>query len=490
MFIVQIAPECAPVVKAGGLGDVVFGLSRELEIRGNDVEIILPKYDNLRSDKIWGMTVTYQDLWVPWYNGSVHCTVFFGFVSGRKCFFIEPHSQDNFFNRNTVYGCHDDVKRFVFFSKAALEFLFVSGKRPDIIHCHDWQTAIVPVLLAEIYRFHGMDRQRVCFTIHNFKHQGVTGSEILSATGLGRPDYYFRYEQMRDNFNPNALNLMKSGIVYSNFVTTVSPHHAHEALHCDQSFGLGHTLHSFRGKFGGILNGVDYDVWNPAIDPFIPAKYDSSSIDKKYISKEALRDRFWLRKDYKPIVAYVGRLDDQKGINLITHAIHYTLRLGGQFVLLGAASNHGIHNHFWHQKRILNDNPDCHIEIGFNEELSHLIYAGADMVIVPSLFEPCGLAQLIALKYGTVPVVRSVGGLADTVFDKDYASTDWEHRNGFVFNNADYQGVESALNRAISLWYSYPDDFRSLIIHGMNCDYSWNNPGQHYLNVYNMIKDK
>ncbi|MFM8330397.1 MAG: glycogen/starch synthase, partial [Candidatus Methylumidiphilus sp.] len=174
MYIVQIAPELAPVAKVGGLADVVFGLSNELEIRGNSVEIILPKYDCLRYDHIWGLCETYKDLWVPWYGGAIHCTVFFGFVHGRKCFFIEPHSQDNFFNRGSVYGFKDDVLRFAFFTRAAMEFLWKSGKHPDIIHCHDWQTALAPVFLYEIYQHMGMTHPRVCFTIHNFKHQGVT----------------------------------------------------------------------------------------------------------------------------------------------------------------------------------------------------------------------------------------------------------------------------------------------------------------------------
>jgi starch synthase len=490
MFIVHLTPECAPVVKAGGLGDVVFGLSRELEIRGNDVEIILPKYDCIRYDKIWGLTVTYQDLWVPWYNGAIHCTVWFGFVNGRKCFFIEPHSNDNFFNRNTVYGCNDDVMRFVFFTKAALEFLLKTGKRPDVLHCHDWQTAIAPVLLSEVYKFQGMDHVRTCFTIHNFKHQGVTGGEILKATGLNRPEHYFRYEQMRDNFNTSAINLMKGGIVYSNFIATVSPRHAWEARFTNQSFGLSHTLDIHQNKFGGVLNGVDYEVWNPEIDKFIPAQYGAKNIHDKYINKEKLRERFWMRKDYKPIVAYVGRLDEQKGLGLISHAIHFCLREGAQFVLLGVGSNNAINNHFWHQKKMLNDNPDCHLEISFNEELSHLIYAGADMIIVPSMFEPCGLAQMIALKYGTVPVVRSIGGLADTVFDKDFGEKEWNERNGLVFHQADNAAIESALKRGIGLWYSYPDDFRELMIHGMNYDYSWNNPGHHYMNIYEHIRNK
>ena len=171
MYIVQVASECAPVAKVGGLADVVYGLSRELEIRGNEVEIILPKYDCLRYDTIWNLHVVFNDLWVPWYGGAIHCTVWFGFVYGRKCFFIEPHSNDNFFNRHTFYGHNDDIMRFAFFSKAALEFMLKSNKRPDIIHCHDWQTALVPVLLSEMYKHHGMPNQRTCFTIHNFKHR-------------------------------------------------------------------------------------------------------------------------------------------------------------------------------------------------------------------------------------------------------------------------------------------------------------------------------
>ena len=265
MYVVMIASESAPVIQVGGLGDVVSGLSRELEMRGNNVEIILPKYDTMRYDRIWGLTVDYHDLWVPWYGGAIHCTVYFGLVNGRRCFFIEPHSRDNFFRRPAAYGYADDVMRFAFFSKAALEFMLKANKRPDVIHCHDWQTGLVPVLLSEIYKFHGMENQRVCFTIHNFRHQGQSGPELLWASGLGRPDYYLHYDRLRDNFNHNQVNLTKAGIVYSNFVTTVSPQHAWEALNTDQNFGLGHTLWIHRGKFGGVLNGVDYDVWNPEI---------------------------------------------------------------------------------------------------------------------------------------------------------------------------------------------------------------------------------
>lgn len=491
MFIVQITPELAPLAKVGGLADVVTGLSRELEMRGNSVEIILPKYDCMRYDHIWGLCKTYDDLWVPWYGGQIHCTVWFGFVHGRKCFFIEPHSQDNFFNRGSIYGFDDDILRYAFFSRAAIEFLWKAGKHPEVIHCHDWQTALVPVFLYEIYQHMGMSHPRVCFTIHNFKHQGVTGDFLLNATGLHRPEYYFHHERLLDNHIPHALNLMKGGVVYSNFVTTVSPRYAGETKDGGQGFGLEPTLHTHHYKYGGIVNGIDYDTWNPEIDPHIPAHYNVDDIDQKYANKRALRDRLLLADNAKPIIAFIGRLDPQKGLDLVRHALFYSLNHAAQFVLLGSSPEHEINNYFWELKRHLNDCQDCHIEVGFDEDLAHLIYAGADMIIVPSLFEPCGLTQLIAMQYGTIPIVRSVGGLADTVFDKDHAHHKPLHeRNGYVFHNYDNAGIESAISRAIACYYEYPDHFRDLMKNALRCDYSWKSAGQHYLNIYDYIRDK
>jgi starch synthase len=489
----MVAPECAPAAKTGGLGDVVFGLSRELEIRGNAVEILLPKYAGLRHADIWDLRPSYENLWVPWYGSAVRCTVFFGHAQGRKCFFIEPHSgenAENFFGRDLFYGYADDAERFAFFSKAALEFLLRSGKRPDVIHCHDWQTGLVPVLLYEQYQ-QVMPFQRVCYTIHNFRHQGVADTRVLWATQLGRPEYFLDAARLGDDTHYQAVNLMKGGVVYSNFVTTVSPAHAGEARYGDGGFGLGRALWVHHGKFGGVLNGVDYEVWNPEIDPLIPARYSCRDIDRKYRNKDALRERFLLRKTWSPVVAYVGRLDEQKGMHLVHHALFYTLAHGGQFVLLGDANHHnGISSHFWQLKGHLNDNPDCHLEIGYREELAHLVYAGADLLVVPSLFEPCGLAPLTAMRYGTVPVVRAVGGMTDTVFDRDYSARPPAERNGYVFHQTDNGAVESALRRALGLWFSHPAEFRQLMANSMRADYSWARPGQDYLNIYHHIRHK
>lgn len=487
MFIVMVAAECAPVAKVGGLADVIFGLSREVELRGHHVEIVLPKYDCMDYGQIWGLCVSYQDRWVPWFDGSVHCTVYFGFVHGRKCFFIEPHGRENFFGRGAFYGFPDEPMRFAFFTKAALEFLFKSGKRPDVIHTHDWQTGLAPVLLFEIYKHYGMQDVRSCHTIHNFRHQGISGQDVLFATGLGRPHYYLTEDRLRDDAQHSAVNFTRAGIVYSNFVTTVSRHHAWEVRHTEFGNGLARTLHVHQNKFGGIVNGLDYHYWNPDIDPLIARNYNASHVEPKYENKRALRERLWLRDAYKPIIAYVGRLDSQKGVHLIRHALFWALGNGCQFVLLGTSPDNAINHQFWQLKHQLNDDPDCHLELRFDEHLAHLVYAGSDFVIVPSLYEPCGLTQLIGLRYGTVPIVRRVGGLADTVFDVAKYNG---QGNGYSFDGADPGSLESALVRAVGCWNHHPGDFRKLVQTGMSQDFSWNRAGQDYVNIYEYIRHK
>jgi len=490
MYVVMVAAECAPAIKSGGLGDMVSGLSRELELRGHAVEIIVPKYASLRHSEVWDLQPSFHDLWVPWYGGAIRCTVWFGYANGRKCFFIEPHSDTNFYGRDRLYGYEDDPERFAFFCKAALEFMFRAGKRPDIIHCHDWQTGLVPVLLYEQYG-QVMPHQRVCYTIHNFRHQGVSDERVLWGTQLGRPEHFLDADRLGDDFRYQGLNPMKGGVIYSNFVTTVSPSHADEALHDDGACGLGRTLKEHRVKFRGVLNGVDYEAWNPETDPYLPAHYAASTVERKWASRRALRDRFWLRRSRRPVVGYVGRLDEQKGMHLVHHALFYTLASGGQFVLIGDAHHHDrINGHFWQLKHYLNDNPDCHLEIGYREDLGHLVYAGADILVAPSMFEPCGLAPLTGMRYGTVPVVRATGGMIDTVFDYDSSGRPPRDRNGFVFHHTDNQGIESALGRALRLWASRPGDFRKLAATCMRADYSWDRPARDYLHIYRWIRHK
>jgi starch synthase len=487
MFITMVSPECAPVAKAGGLGDFVQGLAREVAIRGNAVEIILPKYDCLRFDRVWGMHKIYRDLWVPFHDRAIHCDVEYGEVDGLKCFFIDAHSEHGFFNRGKIYGDADDPERFAFFSRAVMEFLYKSGKRPDVIHCNDWQTGLVPVLLFELYAGLGMERSRVCYSLHNMGHQGWTGPQVLHMNGLdaGR---LITPERLQDPGSPGAVNLMKGGIVYANFVTTVSPRYAWEIQHTDQGMGLQGVLQAHDGKFGGVLNGIDYSTWNPEIDSHIATNYGVDSLPKKAANKVALRRRVGLTDVFKPLIAVVSRLDKQKGVELIRHGIYYALEQGCQFVLLGSAPDPGVDARFRAIKHEMDASPDCHLELGYDEELAHLMYAGSDMILIPSVYEPCGLTQMIAMKYGCVPIARRVGGLADTVFDANYSDRPFEERNGYLFDDLTYDGLESALGRAIGLWHRYPEYFRQLRLNGMRMDNSWNRPGQHYLDIYQHIR--
>jgi starch synthase len=489
MYVVMITPECAPVAKVGGLGDVAQGLSYELSIRGNSVELILPKYDCMRYDRIWGLSPSFQGLMVPFHGELIHCDVWFGFIDGLKCYFIDPHSHHLFFNRGVFYGHRDDVERFAFFCRAALEFLHKAGKNPDIIHCHDWQTGIVPLLLFELYKYQGFTHPRVCYTIHNIGHQGLTSEHTLRQVGID-PGYHMRTDRCQDDYSPYTVNLMKTGIVFSNFITTVSPRYAEEVRTSTLGHGLQPVLNRHSDRFSGVLNGIDYNVWNPEIDRHIPFPYTVENIAGKYSNSQALRDRLLLRQESKPIVSVVGRLDRQKGVELVRHAMFYALSHACQFVLLGSSPDAKINHDFWRLKHQFNDNPDCHLELAYNEELSHLIYAGADMIVIPSIYEPCGLTQMIGMKYGTVPIVRNTGGLADTVFDADHSPRPVDERNGYVFNDYNYEGLESAMSRAIDRWYADPDGFRQLAINAMNTDYSWNLPASEYLAIYERIREK
>jgi starch synthase len=487
LYIVMASAECAPVAKAGGLGDFVQGLARELVRAGHRVEVLLPKYDCLRLEAIVGLEKAYPDLWVPFYGQGFPCDLYQGQVDGIDCWFIDPHSPQDFFNRGVIHGEPDDADRFTFYARALLEFLHQSQRHPDVIHCNDWHTGLIPVLLYETYQALGMNRTRVCYTLHNLGHQGWVGEYILHQLGLDARRL-MTLDRLRDPGNPHTVNPMKGGIVFANAVTTVSPRYAWEIQSTEQGMGLQETLRRHGHKFSGILNGIDYDSWNPLTDKHLPYAYGPESLPDKARNKQALRQRLGLADVAKPLIAVVSRLDAQKGVELIRHAILHGLERGAQTVLLGSAQDPMLDAYFRVLQRETAANPDCHLKLGYDEDLAHLIYAAADIMVIPSVYEPCGLTQMIAMRYGVVPVVRRVGGLADTVFDANHSDKPFAERNGYVFDDQTPEALESALDRALGLWFDYPEYFRQLRLNGMALDNSWARPTRQYLDIYEKIR--
>lgn len=496
MHIIHIASELAPIAKIGGLGDVVLGLSRELSWKGHDVDIIIPKYDCMDSNEIRDMTIEYADL-KSFYNGEWHNnTVWMGWVENLKVYFIDPHHPRHFFHRGCIYGCDDDTERYLYFCRAAMEFIYKKGLRPDVIHTHDWQAAVIPALQADIYKGLGLNKTKTVFTIHNIEYQGKCSPMDLDRIGLKGSNYKVP-GKMLDQNNSGVINLVKGAIVYSDWVTTVSPNYAKEILTPEGGRGLDKILSEHQNKVSGILNGVDYSFWNPEIDRYLPAHYssrempankkDRNTLDKKAYIKKILRDKLMLDEQHRPILGCVARLVPQKGLELIKHALFRTLEKEGQFVLLGSSPIPSINAEFHELNRHFSDHPHVSLILQHQEELAHLIYAGSDMFIVPSLFEPCGLTQLIALKYGSVPIVRKTGGLADTIFDIDYSEAPIEQRNGYAFDHPDHAGVNSALDRAFKCWYENPDKWRKIMVTGMDQDFSWNKPASDYVEIYKQI---
>ncbi|XP_065878884.1 probable starch synthase 4, chloroplastic/amyloplastic isoform X2 [Euphorbia lathyris] len=485
LYVIHIAAEMAPVAKVGGLGDVVAGLGKALQKRGHLVEIILPKYDCMQYDGIGdlrALDVTVES----YFDGKLFKNkIWVGTIEGLPVYFIEPHHPDKFFWRGQFYGEHDDFRRFSFFSRAALELLHQSGKKPDIIHCHDWQTAFVAPLYWDIYAPKGLNTARICFTCHNFEYQGTAPASELVSCGLdvqqlNRPD------RMQDNSSHDKINAIKGAVVFSNIVTTVSPTYAQEVRTAEGGKGLHLTLNFHAKKFIGILNGIDTDAWNPATDTFLNVQYNANDLQGKAENKLAIRKHFGLSTAdaRKPLVGCITRLVPQKGVHLIRHAIYRTLELGGQFLLLGSSpvahiqrEFEGIANHFQNHEHI-------RLILKYDESLSRSIYAASDMFIIPSIFEPCGLTQMIAMKYGSIPIVRKTGGLNDSVFDVHDDSIPVQFRNGFTFLNPDEQGINNALERAFNYYKNDPEGWKELVQKDMNIDFSWESSASLYEDLY------
>ncbi|CAI5485485.1 unnamed protein product [Closterium sp. Naga37s-1] len=444
LYIVHVALEMAPIAKVGGLGDVVTSLSRAILELGHKSEVILPKYDVLKYDCIQDLQDRGSFAW-----GGTNWRMWFGYVEGIGVHFLEPES--GIFWVNCIYGRKDDGDRFGIFCNAALEMLVQTGRQPDILHCHDWSSAPVAWLHAESYKQYGLGNARTVFTIHNLEFgQALIGRAMAAC----------------------------------NMATTVSPTYAWE-------IGGHGAVAAHRGKFHGILNGIDPDIWDPMTDRFLPMRYSSEEVvEGKRAARDELRRRLNLRFDDRPVVGIVTRLTAQKGIHLIKHAIWRTLDRGGQVVLLGSAPDPRVQSEFEHLAGQLNNshNNMQRLCLNYDEPLSHLIYAGCDMILVPSIFEPCGLTQLIAMRYGAVPVVRKTGGLNDTVFDvdndHDRARAQGKDVNGFSFEGADAAGLDYALDRAISGWYDGREWWNGLAKRVMEQDWTWNRPALDYLELY------
>lgn len=498
MHIIHIASELAPVAKVGGLGDVLLGLSRELSWKGHDVDIIIPKYDCMDSSQVRDFTIDTQEF-KSFYQGQWHSnTVWIGWVENLKVYFIEPHHPKHFFNRGCFYGCNDDIERYLYFARASLDFLVKAGSNPQIIHIHDWQTAAISPLVQTLFKPQDfLTKSKVVMTIHNIEYQGKCAPFNLDWIGL--PLDPTLTEAIVDPLYPEALNLIKGSIVYSDFITTVSPNYAWEVKTPEGGRGLDPIIIQYQEKFTGILNGIDYTYWNPEIDKYLPShfspreipasKQDTKTLDKKAFIKKLLRNRLFLEETHRPIVGCIARLVPQKGIEMIKHVINTISEKKGQFVLLGSSPIPAVQKEFHDLKLRYTDDPNVHLILQHQEELAHWIYAGSDIFIVPSLFEPCGLTQLISMKYGTIPVVRKTGGLADTVFDIDYSGLPLNETNGYSFDFPNNEGIDSALDRALHCWYDNPDRWHKLMISAMLMDFSWGKPCSEYLNIYKKLCD-
>ncbi|KAI3443478.1 hypothetical protein Pfo_000143 [Paulownia fortunei] len=492
LHIVHVTAEMAPIAKVGGLGDVVTGLARACLTRGHKVDVFLPFYEciNKQHIKELALTSTYNS----YYDGSwIPTNVYRGVVLGIPVVFIEP--SNHFFKGQSVYGgSYNELEAYLFFSRACLEWLQVSATHPDIIHVHEWQTGGLPLLYWDMYHYLSLKKPRIVLTIHNMEHYGECGQEHLSKCGLDGSMYATEEKAVDDRtigHNPERLSLLKGGIVYSNAVVTVSPTYLKETL-C--SGWLACMLIRHRDKYFGILNGIDTAIWNPSTDALLPAKFDADKVEGKKICKLFVQRGLGLGteglpwdSDKVPLVVCITRLVAQKGLHLITDAIRYVKVLGGQMIILGTAPDARVGREFEALAQLHNQDSSIRILLMYSEELSHMLYAAADIVLVPSIYEPCGLSQMIGMRYGAVPVVRKTGGLADTVFDMD-DQLQPEMANGFVFEGIDEGSLNWALDRAFSYYREKPNEWRGIVKKVMQMDNSWNNTAGKYIDVYNSVR--
>lgn len=473
MKVLFASSEAYPFAMSGGLADVSGALPKALRRRLVGCRVVLPLYscipDELRQKMNFICSITVPVSWRRQY-----CGIFEAHIDGVIYYLLD---NQYYFKRDGLYGHYDDAERFAFFSRAVLEIIPYIGFSPDIIHCNDWQTAMIPVYLTEMYRYNPEYANiKTVFTIHNIQYQGKYGMELYDDV-LGLP-------QGRESIleYDNCLNLMKGGIQCADKVTTVSPTYAKEILDPYYSYGLDSILSGFTYKITGIVNGIDYDVYNPETDPFINKHFSAVDISGKAEDKAALQREMNLpqRADV-PVFAMVTRLVKHKGIDLVKCVFEELLRADLQFVILG--SGEWEFETFFHEMASLY--PDkVGLKLGFDQNLAHRIYAGADIFLMPSKSEPCGLAQMVALRYGTIPIVRETGGLNDTIKDSGNGEG-----NGFTFTNYNAHDMENTVWRALA-GYSDSEGWAILRKRAMECNNSWAASANAYIRLYKELIGK
>ena len=471
-----IGSECYPFVKTGGLGDVMSALPKSLAKLNIDVKVIIPRYKCIPQK--------FQEKME--YRGSFDMNL----CSDGKQYYVgimeyqedgvvyDFIDNDEFFSWGNPYtNLIDDIPKFCYFAKAALAALNYLNWTPDVVHCHDWQAALVPLYLRTCFQDTDVGRAISVLTIHNLKFQGIYDRKKIQYWS-GLPDYVFNKDCMIQNWLD--ANMLKGGIAYSNKVTTVSNTYAWEIQTEEYGEGLAEHLRYHNNKILGIVNGIDTDIWNPATDKLLAADYDEkSAIKNKKINKKALQESLGLEVDeHKMVIGLISRLTNQKGLDLVNDVIPGIMDEHTQVVVLGTGDSQ-YENTFRYYENKYKGNFCAYI--AYNENVAHNIYAGCDALLVPSRFEPCGLTQLIAMRYGAVPIVRETGGLKDTVQPYNMFENTG---NGFTFDRYESGLLYDAINRAKTLYFENRKSWDDMVIRDMNKDVSWEKSAKQYKDMY------